>query len=106
MLGNGPEGIEMDTFEETMVFMARLSEEERKKINEQDRARCLCPTCPTYADCAKKKKELMFCFEGKSSCITVSKGCHCPGCPVKADYGLINIYFCLNGSEEETRRGA
>ena len=80
-LDNTPEGIKMDTFEETMVFMARLSEEDKKKINKQDRERCLCPTCPTYADCARKKKENLFCFEGKSSCILVDKGCHCHGMP-------------------------
>lgn len=95
----------MDKFEEAMADLAQLSESDRKKLNKQDKGRCLCPTCPTYAECAKKKKEIMFCFEGKSSCIKVSKGCHCPGCPVKADYGLVNIYFCLNGKEESIRKG-
>jgi hypothetical protein len=95
----------MDKFEEAMADLAQLSESDRKKLNKQDKGHCICPTCPTYADCAKKKKEIMFCFEGKSSCIIASKGCHCPGCPVKADYGLVNIYFCLNGTELETRNG-
>jgi hypothetical protein len=47
----------------------------------------------------------MFCFEGKSKCIVSSKGCHCPGCPIKADFGLTNIYFCLNGKEQDIRAG-
>ncbi len=96
----------MDAFEESMAAWARMSDADKKKLEKQDKERCLCPTCPTYADCAKKKKELMFCFAGKSGCITVSKGCHCPGCSVKADWGLTNIYYCLNGTEEDIRKGA
>jgi hypothetical protein len=95
----------MDQFESEMAIVAKLSEAEKKKLDKQNKERCLCPTCPTYADCAKKKKELLFCFGGKSSCIITSKGCHCPGCPIKTDFGLTNIYFCLNGKEADIRKG-
>ncbi|MGD0817519.1 MAG: DUF2769 domain-containing protein [Methanomassiliicoccales archaeon] len=95
----------MDMFEDAMADWAKLSEADKKKLEKQRKDHCLCPTCPTYADCAKKKKELTFCFGGKSSCITISKGCHCSGCPVKVDFGLTNIYFCLNGTEQEIRSG-
>ena len=95
----------MDAFEESMATQAKMNETERNRLEKQNRMRCLCPTCPTYADCAKKKKELMFCFEGKSACIVTSKGCHCPGCPIKTDFGLTNIYFCLNGKEQDIRAG-
>ena len=95
----------MDEFEESMATQARMSKTDSRKLEKQNKEKCLCPTCPTYADCAKKKKELMFCFEGKSNCIVSSKGCHCPGCPIKADFGLTNIYFCLNGKEQDIRSG-
>ncbi len=95
----------MDEFEESMAALARMSDDDKKKIESQNRELCNCPTCPTYADCAKKKKELVFCFGGKSSCIITSKGCHCPGCRVKANFGLTNIYYCLNGTESDIRKG-
>jgi len=95
----------MDKFESEMADLDKMSETEKRRLDKQNKAQCLCPTCPTYADCAKKKKELMFCFGDKSSCITTSKGCHCPGCPIKVDFGLTNIYFCLNGTERDIRSG-
>ena len=98
-------GIKMDAFEESMATQAKMNDTDRKRLEKQNRERCLCPTCPTYADCAKKKKELMFCFEGKSICIISSKGCHCTGCPIKTDFELTNIYFCLNGKEQDIRAG-
>jgi hypothetical protein len=96
----------MDAFEESMEAWARMSKADQKKVEKQDRERCKCPGCPTYADCAKKAKELLFCLSGKSSCIKTSNGCHCPGCMVRTDYGMTNIYFCLNGTEAEIRKGA
>ncbi len=95
----------MDKFESEIADLDKMSETEKRRLDKQNKARCLCPTCPTYADCAKKKKELMFCFGGGSSCITTSNGCHCPGCPIKVDFGLTNIYFCLNGTERDIRSG-
>jgi hypothetical protein len=106
LMTNNARGILMDKFESAMADQAMLSGMERKHLEKESAGRCLCPTCPTYADCAKKKKELMFCFGGKSGCIVTSKGCHCPGCPIKADFGLTNIYFCLNGTEREIRNGS
>jgi hypothetical protein len=95
----------MDAFEESMAAWARMSDANKKRLEKQRKEKCLCPTCPTYANCAKEKSELVFCFEVKSSCIKISKGCHCPGCPVKADFGSTNIYYCLNGTEMDIRRG-
>ena len=95
----------MDTFEGSMAAKAKMSDADQKNMEKQNRALCLCPTCPTYADCAKKKKELVFCFGSKSSCITTSKGCHCSGCKVGVNFGLTNIYYCLNGTEQEIRSG-
>ena len=92
----------MNAYDKDMTFMTRLSEADKNELDKRSWDRCLCPTCPTYADCAKKKTERVFCFKGKSSCIKVSKGCHCSGCPVKVDFGLINLYFCLNGTEQES----
>jgi hypothetical protein len=94
----------MDAFEESMELLSRMSESDRNILDEQNREKCLCPTCPTYADCAAAAKEIMFCLTKKSSCIIASKGCHCPGCPVKAELGMTNIYFCLNGAEIDIRK--
>jgi hypothetical protein len=95
----------MDVFEKSIAAKAKMSDAEKNDLDKQNKERCLCPTCPTYADCAQKKKELVFCFVGKSGCIKASKGCHCPGCKVRVDFGLTNIYYCLNGTEQEIRSG-
>jgi hypothetical protein len=95
----------MDKFESTMADWSKLSDSEKRTEEENKRGRCICPGCPSYADCAMRNKELMFCFASRSSCIKTSKGCHCPGCPVRADFGLTNIYYCLNGTEQEIRNG-
>lgn len=68
---------------------------------------CICEQCPSYLDCSKNskgKKELGFCFEGKSKCIKIEKGCICGGCPVKIKLKLKNVYFCTKGSEKQQNK--
>ncbi|MDD5651036.1 MAG: DUF2769 domain-containing protein [Candidatus Nanoarchaeia archaeon] len=67
---------------------------------------CICEQCPSWLDCSKDKgkKELVFCFKGKSKCIKVQKGCMCGACPVKAKFKLKNFYFCMKGTEEEQNK--
>lgn len=94
----------MDKYEKMFEMMSKASEEERKKSMMQKRAMCTCGGCPSYNDCAKDGKELLFCATGKSpSCITEEKGCICPKCPVTPEMGLIKTYFCTKGSEAQQR---
>lgn len=88
----------MDTFEATLKEKAQDMERLRKD--------CICPDCPTYTDCARNAKELLYCVTGRSpSCITEDFGCICPGCPVTVELGLEYQTFCIGGSEAELRAG-
>lgn len=94
----------MDKFEEMMKMMSNMTEEERAKTIEDNKALCICPDCPTYNECAQKKGEVFYCALGKSpTCITKEAGCICPACPITEKMGLINQYFCMMGSEKEQR---
>ncbi len=65
---------------------------------------CICADCPTYNDCAKEAKELLYCVYGRSfHCVTDDLGCICPGCPVVDEIGLVNLTFCIFGSEADLR---
>ena len=94
----------MSKFEDTMKAMAKMPAEEQKKMLEAEKAKCTCPTCPTYNNCAKNAKEMMFCWTGRSfMCISFEKKCICPTCPVTADLGLKKQFFCTRGSEKAQR---
>jgi len=60
---------------------------------------CICPGCPSYADCGK---ELAFCYDyiGKSKCINAEKGCICAGCPVQIELAYTRDFYCTRGSEK------
>ncbi len=60
---------------------------------------CVCKSCPTYFDC---DEPLAFCLydTGASGCITVGRGCICPGCPVYGASGFESDFYCIVGSEE------
>jgi hypothetical protein len=84
--------------------MIGMTPEERKESDEKYRGLCTCPVCPTYAGCAKTKKELLFCASGKSFlCISEEKGCICPQCPVSVEFGQKHRFFCTRGSEKAQR---
>ncbi len=86
----------MDDFEKTL--------KEKGQDTDHLRQECICPDCPTYNDCAREAKELIYCVVGKSpSCITEDLGCICPGCPVTFELGLVHLTFCIDGSEAELR---
>ncbi|MDD5489117.1 MAG: glutamate synthase-related protein [Candidatus Moranbacteria bacterium] len=62
--------------------------------SEENRKKCLCPSCPSYPhDC---NGELLYCAEevGHSRCDIDAKGCLCPGCVVWAENKLKEIYYC------------
>ena len=94
----------MDKFEQAMQMMAKMGKEEREKMVEAAKKFCVCGSCPSYNDCAREKKELLFCALGESPmCIMKEQGCICPSCPVAEQMGLKNEYFCTRGSEKEQR---
>lgn len=96
----------MDEYEKLMEEIKELSEEERNIRIEKIGKDCVCSTCPSYNQCAKDSGEFLFCVRGKSEeCIKEKKGCMCPTCPIAAKYniGVINNFYCINGSEMDIR---
>jgi Protein of unknown function (DUF2769). len=94
----------MDTFEEAMQKMQKMSDAEQKKMINHLKEMCLCPGCPTYNNCMREKSEKLFCTLGKSACSVTKKSCLCPGCPVTSRMGLTMMFYCANGSEAQRRK--
>jgi Protein of unknown function (DUF2769) len=93
----------LDKYEELIQKFPKMSEADKKKLDQTDRSECNCPPCPTHLQCAKDRGELLFCFEGKSGCIKERKVCYCPDCPVHDKYDLKFMYYCLRGTEADQR---
>lgn len=102
-LGLNRMGALLDRFEEIMKNAGGPGEEKKEKMAKENQERCNCPPCPTYAQCAEEKGELVFCLREKSSCIKDTVVCFCPDCPVHKDLGMVNMYYCLRGDEIEQR---
>ncbi|MDD5171760.1 MAG: DUF2769 domain-containing protein [Candidatus ainarchaeum sp.] len=68
-----------------------------EKKGEDLKLKCICARCPTYDDCMRKKGDLLFCMDGKSSCKLVRYGCMCGMCPVQKIKGFTGEYFCMAG---------
>ncbi len=82
-----------------------MSDLDKKKTLTGLEARCTCPNCKTYTECAKAKSELLYCLEGKSpGCITKGVECICPTCPVEVEYDMNDMYYCIEGNEAQKRR--
>ena len=62
--------------------------------NEVNAAKCVCPGCPSYNDCLRGESTVLFCAREKSSCEISEQGCICGGCPITAEFGLTNYYYC------------
>ena len=94
----------MDTFEQILQKLTTMQKEEKAKLIEAEKARCMCGTCPSYTDCARDADEKFYCVVGRSFiCITEDKGCTCRSCPVTSDLGLRFHDCCLKGSEKAQR---
>jgi len=94
----------MDKFEQMMKDMAKMPPAEMARAVDAEKNKCICGSCPTYTNCAKKAGESFFCAAGKSfMCIDKDKNCICPTCPVTADLGLKYRSYCLKGSEKAQR---
>jgi hypothetical protein len=86
----------MDVFESALPTLG--------EIQERLRQACICAECPTYTTCAGEAKELLYCIIGISPhCIKDDLGCICPSCPVADEIGLVNLTFCLLGTESAQR---
>jgi hypothetical protein len=54
--------------------------------------------------CSQGNGESLFCLLGMSfRCIREGKGCFCPGCIVREEYGMNFSEFCTKGSEKDQR---
>jgi hypothetical protein len=94
----------MDKFEEMMKGVKGMSEKDMMMAEKKYEGMCNCPTCPTHNKCAKNAQEMIFCIKGKSfMCISEAKGCICPTCPVTAEFGYKNKFFCMKGAEKGQR---
>jgi hypothetical protein len=73
---------------------------EKNQKNIED---CACTRCPSYNECAKGKKEILYCAReiGKSSCKYEMNGCVCGACVVHNKCNLKSGYYCIKGSAEE-----
>ena len=65
------------------------------------KAKCDCPSCPTYVQCATVKDERLFCFTGKSACIRVNRKCVCHACRIAHENNLKHQYYCIGGSTKQ-----
>lgn len=79
----------------------------QKKDLDQRRLRglCICPTCPTYTECAEEREELLFCVTGKSpDCVVRGIKCICPTCPVSKELQIRGTYYCMKGVARELQK--
>lgn len=96
----------MNDFENLMEELNQLNAEEHAGKLKELEPDCVCPTCPSYNECAKGKQENIFCVTGKSDgCITMELGCLCPTCPLAQKYGIGVMYnfYCHRGTESEQK---
>ncbi len=93
-----------DKFDDLLANLEGMPEPQRKATLRDLEARCTCPSCKTYTECAKAKAERLYCLEGKSpDCITKGVECICPSCPVQVEYTMRDMYYCIEGSEDQKR---
>lgn len=80
--------------------MAEVSQDDVEEVKDTVLDMCICRECPSFIECGERGG---FCFPimGKSGCITEEKGCICGKCPLHAQMGLKNMYYCIRGSEKD-----
>ena len=66
----------------------------------ENRAKCICPNCPTYNECMEKGKERLFCAKEETKCNPEKQGCICGECPIASEFGLNKFYYCRTGGEK------
>jgi hypothetical protein len=61
---------------------------------------CICHECPTYNNCTRESKELLFCILGKTRCPVDERICLCPqDCSIYKKYDLKLSFYCSRGRE-------
>ena len=93
----------MDKFEEMVQNTTKMTDAERTMMD-KNKELCIWGRCPTYNDCAKGKRELLYCATGKSACTLTKNACICPTCPITPMIELKHAYYCTNGSQRELRK--
>lgn len=64
---------------------------------------CACKHCPTYFDCGEPLAFCLFDGDATSKCITVERGCICPGCTVYRELQFDLDFYCTKGSEDSQK---
>lgn len=78
---------------------------QKPKDNEENRGKCICPSCPLYSTCNDQKHEKFFCGTHKSACqMDRRKLCICGACFVYNENDLTGGYFCINEINPDTGR--
>ncbi len=72
----------------------------RVKLNDDNKKKCVCINCPSYDECMRGGKEILYCANNKSSCSFKRKGCICGSCPVHEENDLKFGYYCNSGAKE------
>lgn len=91
-------------FEDLIDELNKMSNVDRTKLIKKLKKDCICHECPTYNNCTRKSKELLFCISGKSKCPIEEKTCLCPqNCNIYQKYDLKLSFYCSRGSELERR---
>jgi hypothetical protein len=85
----------------TVESTSNLESAEVDPKMEAMKAKCDCPSCPTYVQCATVKDERLFCFTGKSACIRVNRKCVCHACRIAHENNLKHQYYCIGGSTKQ-----
>jgi hypothetical protein len=91
----------MDVWEEKMIKMMAMPEEEQTRHRRKLMNMCICRDCPSYKGTGET--QVLFCSVGKSSVIAEERGCTCGGCPVTPQMGLTKLYYCTKGNEAQQR---
>lgn len=92
---------------ETSNIKERLNEMDLKEKNDliqELRNDCICHTCPTYNNCTRESKELLYCFLGSSDCPIHERKCLCPTrCSVYTRFNLNSSFYCSFNKKNKDR---
>lgn len=65
---------------------------------------CICHKCPTYNNCTRESKELLYCLVGSSDCPIHKRKCLCPiHCPIYKKYNFKNSFYCSLDKKNKDR---
>ncbi|MGB9978968.1 DUF2769 domain-containing protein [Methanobacterium sp.] len=91
-------------FEDLQDELNKMNIPDRDKLIADLKRNCICHECPTYNNCTRKSKELLFCILGESGCPMDERICLCPkDCNIYQKYDLKLSFYCSRGEELERR---